>query len=481
MARRLSALDIAFLQMETPEAPSHVGGLQIFQIPTGYKGAFVADLKARLEAIPAGEPFNLRLGSKGLPFSFPAWVTDKNFDIDFHLRHSALPQPGHMDELMKLVSRLHARLLDRTRPLWEMYLIEGLEGNRFGIYTKIHHALVDGVGGMRLMDNSLARSADDADTRALWSAAEIRKRERLKLSMAEGALKTAKGLLAPVRSLPQAAKALFLPGDTEAAIVFKTSKTVFNGHITASRRFAIQTLPLSETKAIGTALGHTVNDMFLAICAAALRRYLAEKGQTPEHALTATVPVSLQLAGSTQQGNQISYIGVNLCTDIEDPLERMAAIGRSAAAAKRDMSALNRSTVQTLAVVAQGTAALINHFHLSSVLKPPANLVLSNVPGPRTALYLMGAEMVGSYPMSILMDGQALNITLCSHGNQLDFGILGCRNAMPDIELLAQYLRDAFEELRAIAAVGKTAKKAPAKASKPKVRAKAKPKTAATV
>jgi diacylglycerol O-acyltransferase len=479
MARRLSALDIAFLQMETPEAPSHVGGLQIFQIPAGYKGSFVADLKAELEGIPAGEPFNLRLGSKGLPFAFPAWVTDKNFDIDFHLRHSALPQPGHMDELMKLVSRLHGRLLDRTRPLWEMYLIEGLQGNRFGIYTKIHHALVDGVGGMRLMDNSLARSADDADTRALWSADEIKKRERLKLSMAEGALKTAKGIWAPVRSLPQALKAALLPGDTEAAIAFKTSKTAFNGHITASRRFAIQTLPLSETKAIGAALGHTVNDMFLALCATALRRYLAEKGQTPEHSLTATVPVSLQLPGSTQKGNQISYIGVNLCTDVEDPLERMAAIGRSATAAKNDMGALTRPAVQTLAVVAQGTAALINHFHLSSVLKPPANLVLSNVPGPRTALYLMGAEMVGSYPMSMLMDGQALNITLCSHANQLDFGILGCRNAMPDIELLAQYVREAFEELRAIAALGNPTTKAPAKKHPSKAPAAAKPKASA--
>jgi diacylglycerol O-acyltransferase len=473
MARRLSALDIAFLQMETPEAPSHVGGLQIFQIPAGYKGAFVADLKARLEAIPASEPFNLRLGSKGLPFAFPAWVTDKNFDIDFHLRHSALPQPGHMDELMKLVSRLHARLLDRTRPLWEMYLIEGLEGNRFGIYTKIHHALVDGVGGMRLMDNSLARSAEDTNTRALWSADEIKKRERMKLSMAEGALKTAKGLIAPMRSLPQAVKALLLPGDTEAATIFNTSKTVFNGHITASRRFAIQTLPLSETKKIGAILGHTVNDMFLAICATALRRYLAEKGQTPEYPLTATVPVSLQMPGSTQKGNQISYIGVNLCTDVEDPLQRMAAIGRSAAAAKQDMGALTRPAVQTLAVVAQGTAALINHFHLSNILKPPANLVLSNVPGPRAALYLMGAEMVGSYPMSILMDGQALNITLCSHGNQLDFGILGCRNAMPDIELLAQYVGEAFEELRTIAAARKPTTKAVAKVRKTKTSAAA--------
>lgn len=481
MARRLSALDIAFLQMETPEAPSHVGGLQIFQIPKGYKGNFVADLKAKLEAIPAGEPFNLKLSRKGLPLAWPTWVADKNFDIDFHLRHSALPQPGHMDELMKLVSRLHGRLLDRTRPLWEMYLIEGLEGNRFGIYTKIHHALVDGVGGMRLMDLSLARSADDRNTRALWSAQEIEKRVRAKRTLTDGAIRTAKNLMAPLRGLPQALRAIALPGKTEAAIAFKTSKTVFNGHITASRRFAIQTLPMAETKEIGTILGHTVNDVFLAICATALRRYLADRNRTPDLPLTATVPVSLQVQGSSQKGNRISYIAVNLRTDIADPLERLSAIGRSAAAAKRDMSALNRHAVQTLAVVAQSTAALINHFHLSDLVKPPANLVLSNVPGPRTPLYLMGAEMIGSYPMSILMDGQALNITLCSHGNQLDFGILGCRNAMPDIDVLADYVGEAFHELRALAterspvAAGKTEPKAKAVSRVP-----AKPRTPAT-
>lgn len=458
MARRLSPLDILFLQMETPEAPSHVGGLQIFQIPDNYPGSFVADLKARLEVIPAGEPFNLKLNPKGLPFAFPSWIPDRNFDIDFHLRHSALPKPGRIDELMKLVSRLHGRLLDRTRPLWEMYLIEGLEGNKFGIYTKIHHALVDGVGGMRMMDHSLSRAADDQDTRALWSVEEIEKRVRLKLSMTDGAIQTAKSLMAPLRSMPQAIRALVMPGDTEAGIAFKTSKAVFNGHITASRRFAVHTLPLTETKDIGRVLGHTVNDMFLAICATALRRYLADKGKTTERPLTATVPVSIQVQGAAQKGNQITYIAVNLCTHLSDPLERMSAIGRSAAAAKADMSALTRSAVQTLAVVAQGSAALINHFHLSDYITPPANLVLSNVPGPRDTLYLMGAQMIGSFPMSILMDGQALNITLVSHGDQLDFGILGCRNAMPDIELLAQYVGEAFQELKGLAATKVPAK-----------------------
>jgi diacylglycerol O-acyltransferase len=472
MSRRLSPLDILFLQMETPEAPSHVGGLQIFQIPTGYKGSFVADLKARLEAIPAGSPFNLKLNPKGLPFAFPTWIADKNFDIDFHLRHSALPKPGHMDELMKLVSRLHGRLLDRTRPLWEMYLIEGLEGNKFGIYTKIHHALVDGVGGMRLMDHSLSRTPDDQNTRALWSAEEIEKRVRLKLSMTDGAIKTVKSLMGPLRAMPQALRALLLPGDTAAGIPFKTSKAVFNGHITASRRFATHTLPLTQTKEVGRVLGHTVNDMFLAICSTALRRYLAERNQSTLLPLTATVPVSIQMQGAAKQGNQITYISVNLCTQIIDPLERMSAIGRSAAAAKADMGSLTRSAVQTLAVVAQGSAALINHFHLSQYIPPPANLVLSNVPGPRETLYLMGAQMIGSFPMSILMDGQALNITLVSHGDQLDFGILGCRNAMPDIDHLAQYVGEAFLELKALAdAKVSTAPAASGKPAAPKKRA----------
>jgi hypothetical protein len=227
----------------------------------------------------------------------------------------------------------------------------------------------------------------------------------------------------------------------------------------------------------------------LASSSAALRRYLDEKGQTPELPLTATVPVSIQLKGSAKQGNQISYVAVNLRTDLADPLERLKAIGRSAAAAKNDMSSLSRDAVQTLAVVAQSTAALINQFRLSDYLKPPANLVISNVPGPRETLYFKGAKLVGYYPLSILMDGQALNITLCSHGNQLDFGILGCRNAMPDIDTLAQFIGDAFDELKTLArsknqdaapevvvaqvATKKTASAATAKTTKAKAPAKA--------
>lgn len=451
MARRLSPLDIAFLKMETPEAPSHIASLQIFEPPAGYKGSFVADLKADLETIPVGAPFNLKLSPKGLPFAFPTWIPDNNFDIDFHLRHSALPKPGRMDQLMKLVSRLHGRLLDRTRPLWEMYLIEGLEGNRFALYTKIHHALVDGVGGMKMIDQSFSRSPDDLEIKAPWAIEQIEKRIRANRTVTEKAARTAKSVLGPIRALPQVLKAIALPGKTEAAIAFQTTKTVFNGHITASRRFAIHSLPLAETKEIGKILGHTVNDLFLAISAAALKRYLDEKGMTPALPLTATVPVSLQTKDSNKQGNQISYVAVNLRTDIEDPLDRLKAIGRSAAAAKSDMSALTRDAVQTLAVVAQSTAALINQFRLSEIVKPPANLVISNVPGPRETLYFKGAKLIGYYPLSILMDGQALNITLCSHANQLDFGILGCRSAMPDLESLATYIGDAYNELKAIA------------------------------
>jgi diacylglycerol O-acyltransferase len=473
MARRLSPLDIAFLKMETPEAPSHVAGLQIFEIPKGYKGSFVADLKSKLSATTVGQPFNLRLGSRGLPFAMPAWVPDKNFDIDFHLRHSALPRPGRIEELMKLVSRLHGRLLDRSRPLWEMYLIEGLEGNRFALYTKIHHALVDGVGGMKMVEQSFSRSADDPDPKAPWMLEPPTKAAKPKLSRAESSKKLAQSLIKPIGTLPQAVKALAMPGKTEAAIAFKTSKTVFNGHITASRRFAIHSLPLTETKELGKVLGHTVNDMFLAICAGALKRYLDEKGMTPDLPLTATVPVSIQVKGEEKRGNQITYVAVNLCTNVGDPIARLKAIGRSAAAAKHDMGQLPRDAIKTLAVVAQSMAAMINQFRLSEYMPPPANLVLSNVPGPRDDLYFMGAKLIGYYPMSILMDGQALNITLCSHGDKLDFGILGCRSALPDLDRLGDLIGEAYQELQAAAGIKpkkskpKTTSAAKAKASSP--------------
>jgi diacylglycerol O-acyltransferase len=486
MARRLSALDIAFLKMETPEGPSHVASLLIFEPPAKYKGSFVADLKAALKDIPVGPPFNLMLSPKGFPFAFPTWIPDKNFDIDFHLRHSALPKPGTMDDLMRLVSRLHGRLLDRSRPLWELYLIEGLEGNRFAMYTKIHHALVDGVGGMKMVDQSFARSPDSTTVKAPWAIEQVAKRVRPTRTFTENLMATGKSMMGPLRSMPQALKALAMPGKTEAAIAFKTSKSIFNGHITASRRFATQSLSLSETKAVGKALGSTVNDIFLAVSAAALRRYLTEKNQMTELPLTATVPVSIQVAGAEKQGNQITYIAVNLRTDLGDPLVRLKAIARSAAAAKKDMMALTRDAVQTLAVVGQGAAALINQFQLADYVKPPANLVLSNVPGPRETLYFKGAKLVGYYPMSILMDGQALNITLCSHGNQLDFGILGCRNAMPDIDLLAQYVGDAFKELQELAqlsspVIEESAQVVSALKSKAKPKAKSSAKVAAKV
>lgn len=459
MTRKLSPLDLAFLKMETSEAPSHVASLQIFEIPPDYEGNFVADLKKRLAEIPVGEPFNLMLSAKGLPFAMPSWVADKNFDIDFHLRHSALPRPGSMDELLPLVARLHGRLLDRSRPLWEMYLIEGLEGNRFALLTKIHHALVDGVGGMKMVEKTFARTPDTSEVVAPWASAPAPRSVRSRRSLVQTGQVLGQFVSTQLKALPQVVKAVALPGDTEAGIAFQSPKTVFNGHISASRRFAVQTLSLSRTKEVGKTLGATVNDLFLAVSASALRRYLEERNVLPGKPLTATVPVSIQLVGREKEGNQISYVSVNLRTDLRDARARLLAIGRSAAAAKADMSRLSRDAVKTLAVIAQSTAAVINQFRLADVLNPPANLVLSNVPGPRETLYLMGAKLVGYYPLSLLMDGQALNITVCSHGDQLDFGILGCRNAMPDVDALARYVGDAFEELQALAELEKPSKR----------------------
>lgn len=465
MGKRLSPLDFAFLQMETPECPSHVAGLQIFETPKGYKGNFVSDLIEKMKASgEVGVPFIYKLNPRGIPFDFANWIPDPNFDIDYHLRHSALPKPGTMRELLDLVSRLHARLLDRSRPLWEVYLIEGLEGGRFALYSKMHHALIDGVGGMKMVESTFGRSPD-APVKAVWAQEVFKKsRPREQLSFMDNVLKMAEKAVGPAKTMPQVLRALIEPGlglkDTEAAAAFKAPKAIFNTKVSAARRFALCTIPLDELKVTGKAFGATVNDMFLALCSTALRRYLEEKAVLPDMPLTATVPIAVPaVKGEKKLGNEIAYMAVNLATNVIDPIDRLKTIARSAADAKRDFQELDADAIRTLGVVSQAIGVGINRLGLGSALPPPTNLVISNVPGPKEILYFGGAKLVGNYPVSLLIDGQALNITLVSHGGQLDFGLLACRNAIPDVDKVAQYILDAFEELKAAAAEKMAVKK----------------------
>ncbi len=450
---KMSPLDFLFLRMETAENPAHVASLAIYEIPDGYHGNFVRDLRERLLAqTEVSRPFNLRVKPQGLLPGWYEWEVDANLDLKFHVRHSALPKPGHMNDLMDLVSRLHGRLLDRSRPLWECYLIEGLRGNRFAVYIKMHHSTIDGAGGMEMIENGLTMTPNTDELVAWWnlprkpsSAKEWPGLQRLMLSFSGSVLKQA-------LAIPQAAYAIFAPSfglkKTEAGKPFRGGKSMFNKHVSASRTFGIGSLSLQEVKDTGASLGATVNDVFLAACSGALCKFMTQKGSPPDRDFSAGVPVAMAREGGN---NAIAYIIVALHTDITDPVERVAAISRSAKDAKHDQANLSRAVINTMTLMAQGMQAALGQVGLEEVLPPAAGLVISNVPGMRQIRYLMGAKMISLYPMSVLIHAQGLNITVLSYAGELQYGLLSTPEITPDIQKLADLIGKEFRIIQAAA------------------------------
>lgn len=451
MGTRLNALDIAFLGLETQRTPVNVGALQIFEIPKGYRGNFVRNLLKRLGAIEPGPPFNLKLSHSLLPLAVPQWVVDQNFDLDYHVRHSALPKPGTTEDLLALVSRLHSRVMDRQRPLWEFHLIEGLKDRRFAVYTKMHHAAIDGLGGVAIMEGILSSSAD-AELRAPWQGVQRKRRESEPGSVAEAADRLARMATRQAQMgadlgrllLGHTMKPLGLRPD-HSPVPFSAPRSILNGPISGARRFCVQTLPLPQIKALGADAGATVNDIILAICSGALRRYLLKGKALPERGLIASVPVSIRHLN--RSGNQITYVAAKLATHRGDPMERLREISESTRQAKQEVAGVTPAAAITFAVMAQGLVAVLNRLRLTDWVPPPANVVISNVPGPRKPLYFDGAKMLANYPLSVLVDGQALNITVMSYVDSVDFGVMACRDTLPDATTLTGHIRDAFEEL----------------------------------
>ncbi len=450
MGKPLNALDLAFFGLETQRTPVNVAGLQIFEIPAGYQGNFVRDLLARLAETEAGPPFNQRLGRiAGVPI--PQWETDEHFDLSYHVRHSALPAPGEMQDLLTLVSRMHARVMDRERPLWEFHIIEGLRDGRFAIYMKMHHAAIDGMGGIALLEACMGKTPDEPLC-APWQGFP-EKKERLESVHPENVLvRGTRGLLHQIGIVPDVGKLIASHGlkalglkTAEAPILFTAPKTLFNGPVSAARRFAVQSIPLSAIKQLAEDADATVNDIILATCSGALRRYLADRDELPDKPLIANIPVSIR---QIQRGaNQITYVIANLATDQRMVMRRLRTIHDSTVHAKAEVAEVSPSAATTFAVLAQGFVAVLNRFRIAGLLPPPANVVISNVPGPRAPRYYAGARMLANYPLSVLVDGQALNITVVSYCDSVDFGLMACRDTVPDLQKIADYLGDAFAEL----------------------------------
>ena len=445
----LSPTDSAFLWMETRNQPMHVAGLNIYSPPARSGPDFVAQLIAKWSKhLQARAPFNLR---PVLRMGLWHWEEDKEFELDYHLRHLALPHPGRIRELLIMVSRLHGNLLDRNRPLWEACVIEGLPGGRFATYIKMHHALVDGVSGAKMMARGLSLKARE-NKPPLWA-------QDLLPPSASGARKA----VAPgwLQQLGDAAKAGrdILPGigsglldllragaaDGAMAMPFQAPPTPFNVEISGSRRFASQSYSLARLKRIGEATQATVNDVTLAICAGALRRYLAAHGRLPKKPLIAMVPVSLH--GETDAGgNQVTLLLANLATDVADPLERLRAIVRSTSEAKTRLSKMPR--LQKMAHGMTTVAPLGPGMLTGSARKRPVfNVVISNVPGPRETLYLNQARLDEVYPVSIPTHYLALNITISGYGDNLGFGFTACRRSVPALQRMLDYTDESIAEL----------------------------------
>lgn len=472
----LSPTDSAFLWMETRSQPMHVAGFNIYTPPKGAGPDFVSSLLAEWgKHLKATAPFNVRPVLRlGLWF----WEEDAEFELDYHLRHLALPQPGRIRELLAMVSRLHGNLMDRSRPLWEIYVIEGLPGGRFATYIKIHHALVDGVTGAKIMAKGLALSPDEQKP-PLWAQTYFKSASTKRSSAPQG-------LLQQLGSVARAGRDI-IPGigsglwdmvkaskaDSASVRPFQAPPTPFNVEISGSRRFASQSYSLARFKRIGEVAGATVNDVTLAICAGALRKYLETHNALPAKPLIAMVPVSLHGEGEGG-GNQVSLLLANLATDVRDPLKRLQRIVQSTSEAKARLSTMPR--LQKMAHGVTSISPMGASIVTGSAKEHPLfNLVISNVPGSKTDLYLNGARLDEVYPVSIVTHYQALNITITGYGDNLGFGYIACRRSLPNLQRMLDYTDSAIQELETALNIESAGPVTPQNAAKPRKAVLAKP------
>jgi diacylglycerol O-acyltransferase len=463
--KQLGGLDASFLYMETPQTPMHVAGLSIVELPAGYKGSFYdaykAHIASRLHLMPV---LRMKLVQVPLEIDHPLWIDDDAMDLDYHIRQLGLPKPGTMKQLEELVGRLHSNFLDRSRPLWEFYVIDGLADNRLAVYTKLHHAAVDGGAGMALTSmmydttpvprqvepppRKAAGESEKPDALGLLGAAY-----RHVLSQHVSALQKIPDVLKALANVAGQGLSLSSPLLVKGLPSLTAPKTMLNQTITSQRAFAARSMPLADAKAIAKQTETKLNDVVMAICAGALRRYLLEKHGLPEEPLVAMVPVSLREPGNTESNNQVSGMLCSLATDVADPLERLQAIRASTLEAKEFSGKIKDAQPRDFAifglpVVMQGAMGLYGRSGLADQLPPSANVVISNVPGPPTALYVAGAKVLTLYPVSIPAHGLALNLTVQSYNGALDFGLTACRKTVPELGKLAGYLEESLLELK---------------------------------
>ncbi|MFF0541332.1 wax ester/triacylglycerol synthase family O-acyltransferase [Nocardia thailandica] len=443
----IAPLDALFLLAESREHPMHVGSLQLFEPPEDAGPDYLREFKEKLIADKAFHPTFRKQPATWLGAPQLAWTTDSDIDLDFHVQRSALPAPGGFGQLLDHASVLHSALLDRHRPLWELHFVEGLADGRFALYSKMHHALIDGVAAQRLMRRTLTSDPSSGEARVPWNLPRRARSERVGNG---GALGLAKNLFS---SAPRSTTALLRAARTglveqQLTLPFAAPRTVFNVPIGGARRCAVRSWPMDRIKQVRKATGATVNDVVLTMSAGALRSYLIERDALPDKPLIAMVPMSVREADDTDtQGVRVAALLCNLGTDVADPLERLRVVSESTRRNKEVYRSLSSTQSMALSALMLSPMATMLLPGFASMAAPPFNIVISNVPGSRDPLYWNGARLDAGYPLSIPLDGQAVNITLTSNGENLDFGLVGCRRTLPDLARLLDHLEDSLAAL----------------------------------
>lgn len=453
MGKRLNLIDRAWLLCHRDTMPLHVAGLAVFAAPHDAGDDFLPRMVADLCATRGfARPFNQRLRQTRFPTLNPVWevLADEEIDIHYHVRHSTLPSAG--GDLGAFVSELHSRPQDLTRPLWEFHVIDGLADGRFAMYMKVHHALIDGVGLMRRLTRMVTDDPHDLGCAPVWAiggrgggspAGPSAPRASLGSRIADGVRLTAEYAAAAASITREAIR----PSNPDAATLFGAPRSLINEQTTPQRAVATQSFELDRFKRVADALDATVNDVFLAVSSAALRRHLRERGQLPGASLTAGVPVAMRDAGDATAGNAFSLLLVKLHTTLAHPLERISAIAESSRVAKAALDALPKPVADNFGVLVLGPFIIELLLRLAGRGRPPCSLIISNVPGPDGPLYFNGAPLQSLYPFSLVFDGIALSITALSAGGRFNLGLVGCRDALPQLQRLAAHHGEALTEL----------------------------------
>jgi diacylglycerol O-acyltransferase len=459
MRKLMPPADAMFLIPETADQYMHVGSLQVFELPEGADRKWVRELYERqIASEQIGSLFRRRPYRSLATLGAWTWEVDADIDLEHHVRHDALPDPGRVRELLALTSYLHSTPLDRHRPLWEAHVIEGLEGNRFAVYTKLHHSLMDGVSAMKLLERTLSSDPDERDMPPPWAPRSPSRRRQSRDgggSPMGSAGKALRGVLDMVGTVPRLVNLTTkVLTDQAAGLPSPAPQTMFNVGITGSRRYAAQSWPLDRVKQIAKKSGGTINDVILAMSSSALRAYLKDLGELPDAPLVAMTPVSLRTedqdrrAGSDDGGgNSVGVILCSLATHLSDPVERLEAIHDSMQWGKDALSGLSQTQMIALSAVALTPLALGVLPVTRYFSRPPFNVVISNVPGPSGPLYYDGAYLQGMYPLSIPTHGQALNVTVTSYNGNLAFGLTGDRRRVPHLQRLLGHLDRGLREL----------------------------------